>query len=268
MFHWVGAKPKLAEQARCFGLLGAMLRDLQPLGYTPSDPRYAEVKNAVLGIFDANKAAAIPLKTRLEAADALGQAGDPRLRIPSDPDYWIRVENFEIGKYPVTVQEYARFVEDDWKPPGKWDEQLLRPNCPVVNVSWFGAKAYCDWAGVRLPKEAEWEKAARGREGREYPWGNEAPDPERANYDATKVGRATPVGLFPRGSTPDGIEDLAGNVLEWGDDWYDDSKESRVLRGGSWANYPLFLRASVRDWLQPVGWGHDLGFRCARDVSL
>ena len=199
VFHWVGARPDLAEQARCFGLLGAMLRDLQPLGYTPPDPRYAEVKNAVQGIFEASQAATIPLKTRVEAADALGQAGDPRLRLPRDPDYWVRVEGFEIGKYPVTVHEYMSFVEDGGPTPDGWDRQLLRPNCPVVRVSWLDAKAYCDWAGVRLPSEAEWERAARGPEGREYPWGNEGPDADRANYDRHKASTGQPGRAFSAG---------------------------------------------------------------------
>ncbi len=261
-----GVKPELTKQARCFGLLGAMLRDLQPLGYAPPDPRYAEVKNAVLGIFEASKAAAIPLQTRLAAAEALGQAGDPRLRLPSDPDYWVKVEGFEIGKYPVTVQEYARFVDDGGPKPERWDGQLPRANCPVVGVTWFEAKAYCDWARVRLPSEKEWERAARGTEGREYPWGNQEPDPDRANYRETKLGQASPVGLFPRGSTPGGIADLAGNVWEWVDDWYDDSKKYRVLRGGSWNDYSSFLGASVRLGLRPGDWNDYYGFRCAREV--
>ena len=266
MFHWVGARPKLAEQARCFGLLGAMLRDLQPLGYAPPDPRYAEVKNAVLGIFETHQAAQIPLKTRLAAADALGQAGDPRLRLPRDADYWVRVEYFEIGKYPVTVQEYQLFVDDGGPQPKIWDSQLLRPNCPVVGVSWFDAKAYCDWARVRLPTEAEWERAARGPKGREYPWGNEEPDPDLANYRETKLERVSPAGLFPRGSTPDGIADLAGNVWEWVDDWYDDSKEERVLRGGSWNYNSANLSASRRNLSPPGYWVDVIGFRCAREV--
>ncbi len=265
--HRGGVKPELTKQARCFGLLGAMLRDLQPLGYTPPDPRYAKVKNAVLGIFEANKAAAIPLQTRLAAADALGQAGDPRLRLPRDPDYWVKVEDFEIGKHPVTVQEYARFVEDGGPQPRGWDDQLLRPNCPVVRVSWLDAKAYCDWARVRLPSEAEWERAARGPKGRKYPWGNEEPDPDRANYDDTKLRRPSPVGLFPRGSTPDGVADLAGNVWEWLADWYDDSKDARVLRGGSWSFLSTYLRASGRYRFPPDYRNDIFGFRCAREVS-
>jgi len=124
VFHRVGAKPELAEQARCLGLLGAMLRDLQPLGYTTPDPRYAEVKDAVLGIFDARQADAIPLETRLAAAEVLGQAGDTRLRLPRDPDYWVRVTNFEIGKYPVTVQEYKLFGDDGGPKPADWELQL------------------------------------------------------------------------------------------------------------------------------------------------
>ena len=258
--------PELPQQARCFGLLGAMLRDLQPLGYTPSDPRFDEVKDAVLGIFEANKAAAIPLKTRLEAADALGQAGDPRLRLPRDRDYWVKVDNFEIGKYPVTVQEYQIFVDEGGAKPYGWEDQLLRPNCPVVNVSWVYAKAYCDWAHVRLPTEVEWERAARGAEGREYPWGNEKPDPDRANYADSKLERVSPVGLFPQGSTPDGIADLAGNVWEWCADWYDASEKYRVLRGGSCWNDSDDVRPSVRYGFRPVAGFDYVGFRCAREV--
>jgi hypothetical protein len=120
-----GAKPELTKQARCFGLLGAMLRDLPK--YTPPDPRYAEVKNAVLGIFEADKAAAIPVKTRLAAAEALGQAGDPRLRLPRDPDYWVKVEGFVIGEYPVTVQEYQLFVDAGGPNP----KEVLRNNIVI-----------------------------------------------------------------------------------------------------------------------------------------
>ena len=252
-------------QARCAGLLGGIQRDLAPLKYQVRDFRYAPLMEAVLGIFDAEKAAGTPLEVRLEAADALGQAGDPRLRIPGDKDYWVRVEGFEIGKYPVTVWEYARFVEDGGKEPERWDKQLAWQNSPVTRVSWHDAKAYCDWAGVRLPTEAEWERAARGAEGREYAWGNEAPDVTRANYNATKLGRVSPVGLFPRGSTPEGIADLAGNVWEWCADWYDREETDRNLRGGSGSNEGTYLRAACRYRFEPEFGSVSIGFRCARE---
>jgi formylglycine-generating enzyme required for sulfatase activity len=196
----------------------------------------------------------------------------------------------------VTVEEYRRFLEDEgyqtprwWKnggfgersQPDEWEEQLLYPNRPVVNVTWYEAAAWCAWAGGRLPTEAEWERASRGPEGRKYPWGNEKPDPERANYDKTNINHATPVGLFPRGMTPDGIDDLAGNVYEWVADWYADnyseqsssvnptgpaSGQHRVLRGGSWFNGSWCLRSSYRVRYEP-DLGYDgIGFRCVREV--
>jgi serine/threonine-protein kinase len=182
-----------------------------------------------------------------------------------------------MGRYPVTVQEHRQFVEAGgyrdkqfWRAggfgestaPGAWDEQLQYPNRPVVNVSWYEAAAYCAWAGVRLPTDEEWERAARGAEGREYPWGNEEPDPNRANYDEGKVGAPTPVGLYPKGATPEGIMDMAGNVWEWTADWYD---EDRSVRGGSWFDLSRGLRAArVRG--RPVVRCDYVGFRCVREI--
>ena len=159
----------------------------------------------------------------------------------------------------------------------------MHPNRPVVNVSWHEAAACCAWMKGRLPREAEWERAARGTEGRKYPWGNEEPDSERANYRETKIGHATPVGLFPRGMTPEGIQDLAGNVYEWVGDWHGEayykqsavknpggptSGDYRVVRGGSWDYGSRNLRSSSRSGVQP-GDRHDvLGFRCVRECSL
>ena len=134
----------------------------------------------------------------------------------------------------------------------------------MVNVSWEDAEGYCKWAGVRLPTEAQWERAARGQEGRAYPWGKDEPDKERANYSETGIGAATPVGLFPKGATPDGIHDLAGNVWEWVADWYGEypkgrqrnptgpkKGEDRVLRGGAWGRNATLLRAAFRDRVVP-----------------
>jgi formylglycine-generating enzyme required for sulfatase activity len=321
------AEAHLKLKARCAGLLGAMLRNLRPATYEFADKRYEEILEAALGVFDAKKSKGIDLSVRLEAAEALGEAGDPRLRednwitIPagaflmgaqrnskSKPNYdpealdretpvhEVELKAYQMGRYPVTVEEYQHFMEDEgyqnerwWKgggygersEPDDWDKQLLFPNWPVVNVTWYEAAAYCAWAGGRLPTEAEWERAARGTEGRKYPWGDEAPDPSRANYDDTKVGRPSPVGLFPLGATPEGIQDLAGNVWEWIADWYapdyygksprenprgPNRGDIRVVRGGCWIFESRFLRAALRDWNGPEFRLGNQGFRCAREI--
>ena len=234
----------LKDRARCAGLLGAIQADLKPLGYTPQDARYQELMEAAMAVFDPRKGAGIPLKVRVAAAEALGQAGDPRLRennwvrIPAgrfvmgegDEAHEVELDAYEIGRYPVTVEEYGRYVEEGGREPEGWDKQVEYPNRPVVNVSWQDAEAYCGWAGVRLPTEAQWERAARGEEGRAYPWGGEEPDEERANYDQTGIGAATPVGLFGKGATPEGIYDLAGNVWEWVGDWYGEYPKGKAAK--------------------------------------
>jgi hypothetical protein len=278
----LGPKATLAARARCAGLLAAIVNDLKPLEYQPSDTRYQQLMDGVLGIFEREKAKGIEFTVRLEVAEALGQAGDPRLRQQN----WVRigghgkVKTFEIGMYPVTVAEYQRFVEDGgyaeerwWKAgganePRDWGEQTQHLNWPLTGVSWYEAAAYAAWAGARLPREAEWELAARGKEGREYPWGKEEPDATRANYFESGPGHPTPVGLYPCGATPEGVQDMAGNVWEWVDDWYDESHTGRALRGGSWNVAGSYLRASFRSGGGPLyGYG-DIGFRVARGVSF
>ncbi|MBS1825491.1 MAG: SUMF1/EgtB/PvdO family nonheme iron enzyme [Acidobacteria bacterium] len=283
--------PGLADRAKCVGLIGALLRDL--VGYEVTDPRYAESLCLVMDIFDKEKSKGVRFEDRLAAAEALGVAGDPRIveqewvRIPETRNYWIGAKSddkeawedeplrevnlaeFRIGKYPVTVLQYAEFVEDGTTPdrvPERWEEQQEHPNWPVVNVTWHQATAYCEWAGVRLPTEEEWERAARGPECTKYPWGNKDIDPSRANYDM-KVGKPTPVGLYPSGASAEGALDLIGNVLEWTSSEWEKGSGTYVWRGGSFLSNRRYARASCRNYYLPLGQYLYLGFRVAGGIT-
>ena len=162
------------------------------------------------------------------------------------------------------------------------DEYVLKAfylaNRAVTNVTWYGAKAYCEWAGMRLPTEAEWEKAARGTDKRPYPWGTATPTPEHANI-ADRVGRTVDVGSHPKGLSPYGVHDMSGNAWEWCEDWFnpdyyevspkDNPKGSeiglnRVMRGGSWRFRDL-ADTTTRWFDAPFATDDQIGFRCASD---
>jgi formylglycine-generating enzyme required for sulfatase activity len=165
-------------------------------------------------------------------------------------------------------------MKESWEAPGSWEEQLETPNRPVTRVSWYEAVAYCRWLTeqrqkgetIRLSRVAEWEKAARSAWG-EYPWGEAAPDPERANFGQL-VGAPTPVGLYLSGGGPSGHLDLAGNVLEWCDDKFVESnpkpsKGLRHLKGGCWFYSAVSLRSAYRDGHPAWGRTDIIGFRVA-----
>ena len=221
---------------------------------------------------------------------------------------------YAIGRFPVTNAEFARFMEaggyakqdywteagwqrkeaDGWSEPRYWqDEQFNQPEQPVVGVSWYEAAAYCRWLSAesgrsyRLPSEAEWEKAARGSDGRRYPWGN-AWDKEKCNNSELGLQRTTPVGQYsPAGDSPHGLSDMAGNVWEWcstrwggaetkptyGYPYQPDEREevegedTRVMRGGSWYNGAAWCRCSYRGGFSPGLRDLNRGFRCARTLS-
>ena len=270
-------------------------------GYTVADVRYGESLRLVMDIFDAEKSKGVPFQDRVAAAEALGQAGDPRLvkhewvKIPETRDYWIGAQSkdskgrnydkeafddetlrqvnlapFRMGKYPVTVGQYGAFVEDGNDPsrePENWEGQQEHQNWPVVNVTWHQAAAFCEWAGGRLPTEEEWERAARGPKCAKYPWGKADIDPSRANYGESRIGHPTPVGLYPCGASAEGVHDMIGNVLEWTSSEWSPSGGAYVWRGGSFDNSRRVARSSCRDGNQPDGLVRNLGFRVAGGIT-
>ena len=207
-----------------------------------------------------------------------------------DPDelpvHKVYLGAFFMDKYQVTVSQYVRFLEaTPHDSPPEWTlmNKPTNQSRPVANVDWVDADAYCKWAGKRLPTEAEWEKAARGTDGRVYPWGNEPPTRFHANSGKevwSNHSALSPVGTFEEGKSPYGIYDMAGNVWEWVSDWYDPEYyqtsppqnpsgprrgSHKVVRGGSWGSNGITdLRSSDREIHVPSFRGFGTGFRCAQ----
>jgi len=201
-------------------------------------------------------------------------------------------EDYLIDVFPVTNKQYETFISEDeydkddywsiegtaWKrknnitKPAYWnDYQHNQAEQPVVGVSYYEAEAYAKWAGKRLPTEQEWERAARGTDGRKYPWGNEF-DIEKCNA-GEGIGKNTPVGQYPNGISPEGCYDMSGNVWEWTSSLYEkDAKKAtsanRVIRGGGWYGLARLCRAAVRDYFGPGIRLNVIGFRLARSVAL
>ena len=197
----------------------------------------------------------------------------------------VYLDAFFMDKDQLVVGQYAKFLEaTSHNVPPEWNimSRAMHRNRPVVNVAWADAAAYCKWAGKRLPTEAEWEKAARGTDGRTYPWGDEPPSKFHGNMNKELWNNhmgLTPVGMFEDGRSPYGINDMAGNVWEWVSDWYDPNYYStaplrnptgpptgnhKVVRGGSWGSGPEGLRSSERETRLPSFQGYGTGFRCAK----
>ncbi|MBI1912462.1 MAG: SUMF1/EgtB/PvdO family nonheme iron enzyme [Deltaproteobacteria bacterium] len=209
------------------------------------------------------------------------QYGDKRPWYANErPERKVKLKEFYIDKTEVTNKKYKEFVDKGHKAPAHWINGNYAPEVadhPVVFVTWNDAKEYCEWAGKRLPTEAEWEKAARGADGRRFPWGNEF-DIKKLNTMGEFAG-TTPAGMFAEGQSPYGAVDMAGNVQEWTADWYQQYPENdfkdpeygeklKVVRGGGWGgmgHYTLqvYVRSAFRNAAPPEGAYNDVGFRCA-----
>jgi formylglycine-generating enzyme required for sulfatase activity len=243
-----------------------------------------------------------------------GKDGAPMILIPAGPftmgsndglpnerpEHTVTLDAYYIDQYEVTLVLYRQFLEaTNHESPPTWDDEAAMTvgDRPAVGMKWSDAQAYCQWAGKRLPTEAEWEKAARGTDGRRYPWGHMQPFVDIANYNrglwvseaVTLVavtsgleGMSVRHGLKHGGKSPYGLSHMAGNAAEWVADWYDreyyqkspeknptgpDQGEKRVIRGGSWADLPAALRVTARFSAEPDFEDRTIGFRCAMSAG-
>ncbi|MBI3606590.1 MAG: SUMF1/EgtB/PvdO family nonheme iron enzyme [Nitrospirae bacterium] len=215
------------------------------------------------------------------------------------PERKVYLDQYAIDKFEVTIGRYAKFLGGaKHASPSAWDDDSVTAagDRPAVGLSWLDAEAYCKWAGKRLPTEAEWEKAARGTDGRRYPWGHMQPFVDIANYnrgvwvsDAVTLapvasgvqGMSVRHGTKEGGKSPYGLYQMAGNAAEWVADWYDREYyqkspernpkgpaegDKRVIRGGSWNDPPSGIRTTVRVSAEPDFQDRTVGVRCAMDV--
>jgi formylglycine-generating enzyme required for sulfatase activity len=242
-------------------------------------------------------AAAWYFADRGPASTRVGKDGAPAELVPAgnftmgdgenSPSRQLYVDAFYLDRFETTTARYRQFLENTSSEvtPDFWDEVAGEKSAemPVIGVSWNEANAYCRWAGKRLPTEAEWEKAARGSDGRLFPWGASTPTVELANHmnsaPGPYEGALSPVGAHGAGKSPYGVEDLAGNASEWVADWFSESftsddvynprgpasGEKKVIRGGGRYDPAPRLSATTRQFASPDTRADDIGFRCASD---
>lgn len=202
------------------------------------------------------------------------------------PSHRVWLDAFSIDVHEVTTRQYAAFVAVSKRPePWQWEtvDLIQHGDRPVIGMTWQDAEAFCTWGGKRLPTEAEWEKAARGTDERRFPWGNQVPTKELANFalgarfSYNQV--LLPVRSNEEGKSPYGLYHMAGNAYEWVQDWYatnyyevspernppgPSQGQFKVLRGGSWSDLPKYLLTYGRFKLPPETRNSYTGFRCAK----
>jgi len=250
-------------------------------------PVTEEISERFINPGDRSQMVLIPAGTFLYGS----REDDPVAHSNEKPQCVINLPAFYIDIFPVTNRQFCKFLR-----ARKPDKDILnhwiyleggfrKEKCkikedgenyvvekgyekhPVIYVSWFGANAYAQWAGKRLPIEEEWEKAARGRNGWVYPWGDNF-NPSLCNSDESGIGGTTAVAKFPKGKSYYGCYDMAGNVWEWTDSWYHKEKINRVFRGGSWNDEGSDCRCANRFGLNPNVRSNGVGFRCAWTLSV
>ncbi len=213
------------------------------------------------------------------------------------PRHEVFLDAYFIDQFEVTNARYLNFVKATGHRipshptnPSRslWQGMEISESLadrPVVNVDWYDAAAYCQWAGKRLPTEAEWEKAAKGTTDRRFPWGNVEPTDKHLNYNQRWIGEKTlmPVGSYEAGKSPYGVYDMAGNVWEWVNDWYSaryyenspahnpkgpERGTKKVLRGAGWQSETPTVRIFTRVESDPTNRNESTGFRCAADATV
>jgi formylglycine-generating enzyme required for sulfatase activity len=256
----------------------------------------------ILLLHDATASAQLDQLRKSKALDTTAVAETPMVEVPEGlfamgvdgiqalederPKHQIWLPAFLMDLHEVTTAQYAAFLAaTNRAAPWQWNAVDLTQHRdrPVIGVDWSDADAYCRWKGKRLPTEAEWEKSARGTDGRLYPWGNRSPHKDLANFalgarfSYSQV--LMPVQSYEQGKSPYGLYQMAGNVWEWVQDWYNtnyyevspelnpqgpEQGQFKVLRGGSWSDLPKYLLAYGRFKLPPDTRNSYVGFRCAK----
>ena len=224
----------------------------------------------------------------IESDDFLMGSKSGEGRADERPQRKVYVDKYSIDIYEVTNERYLKFIHDTERkePPNSYGNTLLSEQpgisqLPVVQVTWYDAVDYCRWTGKRLPTEAEWEKAGRGKRPIKYPWGDSQPDSEKLNYNEEKM-KTMAVGSYEKGKSDYGIYDLSGNASEWVHDWHfpeyylfspkenpqgPEKGQYKIIRGGNWRNSIEYVDLTYRNATTPRMRNTGVGFRCAKNAS-